>query len=662
MCGIAGIIKSEFRTHLQTRIELMTHSLIHRGPDSSGFWIDDSTGVAFGHRRLSILDLSSAGSQPMISSCGRFILTFNGEIYNHKEIRLELGSLVPYWKGHSDTETLLAAFSIWGIEATLPKIVGMFAFGLWDCKEQILYLCRDRFGEKPLYYGWTNGAFLFASELKAIKSYPEFANPICRIALAEYLRFMYVPAPLSIYKNIYKLEPGCLLILSLPISKEQFIQTPRPEIHINGLTLKRWWVLSENIDKSKSKLVLDEKEVLNELAFRLKNSVRQQSLTDVPFGAFLSGGIDSSTIVALMQNQTAKKIKSFTIGFDELGFDEAPYAQAVARHLGTEHHEIRVSSSNALEVIPSLSYIYDEPFADSSQIPTYIISKAAKGLVTVALSGDGGDEVFGGYNRYFWSSRIWNKLSWLPLSVRRKLGQFIHTIPIDYWDYISKYVGVSNLGDKSWKLAKRLENITNLDELYWSLVTEIANPENFLILSESDKVDSFQHFKFKSFHIPNDISAVEKMMYYDTMTYLPDDILCKVDRASMASGLETRCPFLDHRVVEFAWQIPINMKIKGVDGKQILKKVLYKYVPRELIDRPKAGFAIPIGKWLCGPLKDWAESLIDENLLKNQGYFQPAVVRQLWVEHQKNQRDHTTKLWAILMFQSWVEVNENNQI
>jgi asparagine synthase (glutamine-hydrolysing) len=658
MCGIAGIVKGDSKASLTPSIELMTHSLVHRGPDSSGFWVDDSSGVALGHRRLSILDLSSAGSQPMVSHCGRYILTFNGEIYNHLDLRLAMGKLAPNWKGHSDTETLLSAFSIWGINETLNKIVGMFAFGLWDSKENKIYLGRDRFGEKPLYYGWSNGTFLFASELKAIKRFPEFNNPICKIALSEYLRFMYVPAPLSIHKNVFKLEPGCILIYHAPSFVEITDCTLIADFHSDGLQLKRWWNTSEKIDSSKINLVNNEKEAIKILERKLEEAILSQSLTDVPLGAFLSGGIDSSTVVALMQKNSSVKIKTFTIGFDESNFDEAPFARAVSRHLGTEHYELNVTSTSTLDIIQSIPKIYDEPFADSSQIPTFILCKATKERVTVALSGDGGDELFGGYNRYFWSTRIWNKFSWLPPPLKNKLGNLIQLVPLKDWDRLSKYIGISRLGDKAWKLAYRLEHVSDLDSLYWSLTTEINNPDHFLILSASDKRNITKYSLTKTQPVPQNISAIEKMMYYDTMTYLPDDILCKLDRAAMSSSLETRCPFLDHRVFEFAWQIPLKFKINRDHGKQILRSLLYQYVPQKLIDRPKAGFAIPVGKWLCGPLKNWAETLLEESNLEKQGFFHPAAVRQLWNEHQSNQRDHTTKIWAILMFQIWLLSNE----
>ena len=662
MCGITGIIKYDSKANLKISIELMTHSLSHRGPDYGGIWMDYYLGVAIGHRRLSILDLSSAGSQPMVSYCGRYILTFNGEIYNHLDLRLLLGNLAPIWKGQSDTETLLTAFSIWGIEKTLNRVVGMFAFGLWDSKEQKIYLARDRFGEKPLYYGWSNGAFLFSSELKAIKAYPEFNNPICKIALSEYLHFMYIPAPLSIYKNIFKLEPGCILVLSSQSYNEIPAHAPKADFDLAGLILKRWWIVSEKIDKSKRTLVNNEKEAIKILERKLVTAIQSQSLTDVPIGAFLSGGIDSSIIVALMQKNASTKIKTFTIGFEESGFNEAPFAKAVSKHLGTEHYELNVSSSSTLDIINSLPSIYDEPFADSSQIPTYILCKAAKEMVTVALSGDGGDELFGGYNRYFWSTRIWNKVSWIPFKFKHKLGKLIQSVSIDEWNQLSKHFGISRLGDKAWKLAYRLEHVSDLDSLYWSLTTEFTNIDKFLILSDSDKMAINQYLFDKNLLIPQNISAIEKMMYFDTMTYLPDDILCKIDRAAMSSSLETRCPFLDHRVFEYAWQIPINFKINGQNGKQILRSLLYQYVPQKLIDRPKTGFAIPIGKWLCGPLKNWAESLLEESSLEKQGFFQPSAVRQLWNEHQSDQRDHANKIWAILMFQSWLELHENKNV
>ena len=628
----------------------MADRLVHRGPDDAGVWADAGAGVALGHRRLAIIDLSPAGHQPMLSDCGRYVIAFNGEIYNHLALRGELAGQA--WRGHSDTETLLAGIAAWGLEATLQRSVGMFAIALWDRQAQTLSLARDRFGEKPLYYGWVGQgvqrAFAFASELKALRAYPRFANPVCRQALGDYLRFMYVPAPLSIYEGIYKLPPGSLLtVTGLP-------QPSLPPAHDEGVEIRRYWSLGEAVAAGRQTLITDEATALAELEAQLSEAVRLQSLADVPLGAFLSGGVDSSTIVALMQQnarqQGAAPVQTFTVGSDVADYDESAYARAVARHLGTNHTELFVSSAEALAVIPQLPAMYDEPFADSSQIPTWLVSHAARQCLTVALSGDAGDELFGGYNRYFWGPRIWNRLAWLPFPLRRTLGRAIRTVPAAGWDGLSGLAGVSRLGDKAWKLAARLDTVRDMDDLYWSLVTEWPDPALLVkdLAAGLPRLGSDEA-------MPPGLDAVERMMFRDAMTYLPDDILCKVDRAAMASSLETRVPFLDHRVAELAWRLPQAMKVRGKTGKWALRQVLYKYVPRELIERPKAGFGIPVGQWLRGPLREWAEELLAEPRLQAEGYLHSAPIRQAWAEHLAGWRDNTTKLWAVLMFQAWLQ-------
>lgn len=605
----------------------MADTLVHRGPDDAGVWIDAACGVALAHRRLSIVDLSPAGHQPMQSVSGRFVMVFNGEVYNHQELRRGLSGFS--WRGHSDTETLLAGFATWGIEATLQRCVGMFAIALWDQQTRTLHLIRDRLGEKPLYYGWVGQgsarAFVFGSALKALKAYPSFDATVSRRALAQYLRFMMVPAPLSIYEGIYKLEPGCML--SLPLAAG------------SGATpaISRWWCLQNVVAEARRQPILDEDAALGALESCLQESVRIQSLADVPLGAFLSGGIDSSLIVSLMQQQSTRAVKTFTVGFEEAGFDESPHARAVARHLGTDHTEFFVTAAEAQAVIPRLPQIYDEPFADSSQIPTFLVSQAARHRVTVALSGDAGDELFGGYNRYFWAPLIWTRLAWLPFAVRRRLGGALQAIQPAAWDSVSRLVNVARLGDKTHKLAASLGSVRSLDDLYWSL------------LSEWPEMGSIPNIA-----LPPGLEPVERMMFRDTMLYLPDDILCKVDRAAMAVSLETRVPFLDHRIVELAWQLPLHMKIRGGQGKWALRQVLYKYVPRELIERPKAGFGIPVGQWLRGPLRDWAEALLDARRLQADGYLPVTQVRQTWHEHLSGRRDWTARLWCVLMFQAWL--------
>jgi asparagine synthase (glutamine-hydrolysing) len=660
MCGLTGFwtISSSrsFADNLARTVYGMAAALASRGPDDESIWVDQSAGIALGHKRLAVVDLSLAGRQPMCSHSSRYTIAFNGEIYNHISIRVELASLgvSVLWRSHSDTETLLAAIECWGIDDTLKRCVGMFAFALWDSESHTLILARDRLGEKPLYYGWSaNGdqsAFVFASELKAIRAYPGFNAPISRVALSQYLRFTYVPTPLSIYEGFFKLEPGCMLVIkgippncapSDPLAVGQQYGT---------LEVRRWWSLKERVADGLACLIQDETAAIDAVESALSRALEGQSLADVPLGAFLSGGVDSSIIVALMQSRSSNRVKTFTIGFDEASFDESPYALAVANHLGTDHNEIRVSSKLAQEVIPALPWMYDEPFADSSQIPTHLVCRAAKHNVTVALSGDGGDELFGGYNRYFWASRVWNRLSWLPFPLRQLLGHAIEGVQVEVWDRASGITGISRLGDKAHKLGARLSSVKGIDDLYWSLVSE-WDPAS-LVRGVSQVSPTPWELNNA---LPAGLNSVERMMFRDTVTYLPDDILCKVDRAAMACSLETRVPFLDHRVVELAWSLPLNMKIRSNTGKWILRQVLYKYVPKELIERPKAGFAIPIGRWLKGPLRDWAESLLGEARLRQEGYFHPEPIRKAWEEHLTGRRDHTPKIWTILMFQAWQE-------
>ena len=670
MCGFAGFLTADASalSSVEAIATQMAKAIEHRGPDDSGAWAQAQAGIALGFRRLSIIDLSPAGHQPMASSNGCFVIAFNGEIYNHQELRAELqaAGAAPAWHGHSDTETLLAGFEYWGVEPTLKRTVGMFAIALWNVQTRTLHLARDRFGEKPLYYGWTGTgagrAFVFGSELKALRAFPGFGNAVCRQALAQYMRFMYVPAPRSIYQGIYKLEPGCLLTIQGAAPTSAPAQPLRPPAVNDMVTLSRWWSLADVVQAGVRNPIADEVEAVNALEQRLGDAVRLQSLADVPLGAFLSGGVDSSAIVALMQQQSTRPVKTFTVGFEEAGFDESPHAKAVAQHLGTDHAELFVTAAEAQAVIAQLPAMYDEPFADSSQIPTHLVCKAARQQVTVALSGDAGDELFGGYNRYFWGPRIWAKLAWLPTSVRHALGTAITAVPETGWDVLTRpesaflpgSKGIAQVGDKAHKLGDRLRGVRNMDDLYLSLVSEWQDPAQVvraegggLMQEPANLLDD-----------PAPAHGVEKsqlrMMYRDSMTYLPDDILCKVDRAAMAVSLETRVPFLDHRVAELAWQLPLDMKIRGGQGTWALRQVLDRHVPRELIDRPKAGFGIPVGQWLGGPLRPWAESLLDEKRLHAEGYFFPAPICQKWAEHLAGARDHTASLWAVLMFQAWL--------
>lgn len=667
MCGLAGFLSFSKQRGLAEIGSQMANAIAHRGPDDADAWEDEEVSFALAHRRLAIMDLSAAGHQPMHSAAGRWVMVFNGEIYNHMALRDELllVGAAPVWRGHSDTETLLAAFEYWGVEATLQRSVGMFAIALWDKSSLTLTLARDRLGEKPLYYGWvghgSQRAFAFGSELKAIKAYPGFDSSISRESLSQYLRFMYVPAPRSIYQDIYKLEPGCLLTVQSKPPVTGPAKPLRPGQVYGSVAIRRWWSLATTVQAGESNAISDEIEAIVQLEEHIGKAVSSQSLADVPLGAFLSGGVDSSTIVALMQRQSSRPVKTFTVGFDEAGFDESQHARAVAEHLGTEHHEMRVTAQMAQDVIPTLPWMYDEPFADSSQIPTHLVCRAARQHVTVALSGDAGDELFGGYNRYFWGPRIWNRLSVLPAPARKLLGSALAAVPVTGWNALGVTLlgrgdGVIRLGDKVHKLADRLSHVHDMQGLYRSLVSEWTDPAS-LVLGENG-VTLTEPPSLLDDPLPlHDMEQPLPMMFFDSMTYLPDDILCKVDRAAMACSLETRVPFLDHRVVELAWQLPLNMKVRGNTGKWALRQVLYKYVPKELIERPKAGFAIPIGKWLRGPLCEWAENLISEHRLQSEGYLRHAPIRQAWAEHLSGKRDNTSKLWSVLMFQAWLEKN-----
>jgi len=656
MCGITGIFGNLGKNEFDSSIYKMSSVLTHRGPDDSGIWVDADNGIAFGHQRLSILDLTSAGHQPMASPCGRFNVVFNGEIYNHLKLRamLEIGNNT-IWQGHSDTETLVTAFSQWGIEKTLSQLVGMFAIAVWDSKEKKLILIRDRFGEKPLYYGWNNNVFLFGSELKALRKYKEFNNQIDRGVLSLYMQYMCVPNPYSIFENVYKLEPGCILKIDITTLNQPPKEAPFAPFKSQGLSIVQWYALSDVAKNGQKNLIKDENEAVELLEKTLTESVQSQLITDVPLGAFLSGGIDSSLIVSLMQKVSARPVKTFTIGFEESAFNEAIYAKDVARHLGTDHHELYVTAHDAYEVIPKLPDLYDEPFADSSQIPTYLVSKLARRNVTVSLSGDAGDELFGGYNRYMWGSRIWNKVKWIPPGFRGVLGGAIQKVPVSSWDRVglslpNKYK-VSSMGDKAYRMAHRLKMVKSLDDMYHSLVTE-GYKEDSLVINDGLVLKT----KLDSHNIVSSIEESEqRMMLWDSLTYLPDDILTKVDRAAMGVSLETRVPFLDHRVVDLAWRLPLEIKIKNGEGKWLVRQVLYKYVPRELIERPKAGFAVPVGQWIRGPLREWASELLNEEKIQREGYFNSKLVKELWEQHLSGRHDWTPRLWAILMFQSWLE-------
>jgi asparagine synthase (glutamine-hydrolysing) len=623
----------------------MSCTLYRRGPDDSGAWADAESGIALGFRRLAIVDLTPEGHQPMTSADGRYVIIFNGEVYNFQELRAELEPRGHRFRGHSDTEVMLAAFREWGIEAALRRFNGMFAIALWDRQERLLTLARDRVGKKPLYYGWSKGTFLFGSELKALSANRSFVRDINRSAVALFLKFGYVPGPHSIYEGIRKLPAGTYLQMSL--ARKEEAAEPRPY----------WSALEIALAGERNQLQLSDDEAVERLDSLLRDSVRLRMIADVPLGAFLSGGIDSSTVVALMQAQSAKPVRTFSIGFTESEFNEANYAADVARHLGTDHTELYVSPQQALDVIPHLPAIYDEPFADSSQVPTFLVSQLARRDVTVSLSGDGGDELFGGYNRYFWTQRMWRGITAIPRPLRRGVGRTLLGMKRSHRSRL--LAGMQALMPRNWRVqnpdekivkAAELLTIHSWEEIYERLVSHWKEP--FDVVRGASPVATV-------FDKPADHAAfrgiVHQMMYLDLVSYLPDDILVKVDRASMAVSLEGRCPLLDHRVVEFAWRLPMEQKIRRGVGKWIVRKVLARYVPDSLIDRPKMGFGIPIGQWLRGPLRDWAEELLSERRLRDEGFFEPKPVRTMWSQHLAGTRDNQYYLWDVLMFQAWLE-------
>ncbi len=632
MCGITGFLESESLSadDLRVQVAAMSETLVHRGPDDSGAWVDPEPGIALGHRRLSILDLSQLGRQPMHSVDERFVLAFNGEVYNHANLRRDLEKLGHGFRSHCDTEVLLAAIQHWGIEATLPKLIGMFAFAVWDRRERTLTLARDAVGIKPLYYGWVKGRFLFGSELKALVAHPEFSAEMDRAALSSYLHHCYVPAPQTIYRGISKLPPGTMLTVSAG---------QRPE----SAEPVAWWTMAEAAGRGlQGPFAGSDDEAVGDLDRHLREAVSLRMLADVPVGAFLSGGIDSSVVAALMQAQSSQPIRTFSIGFEETGYDEAPHAKAVARHLGTDHTECYVTPAEARDVIPRLPQLFDEPFADSSQIPTFLVCQIARRDVTVCLSGDGGDELFCGYNRYAHLRRLWEKVAWCPGPIRRPAGMVAAL--------------AAGLLPPGLRGKGRLAMIGDL-------------------LAASDGVDVYRRFNSHWRDLGSVViggqdallgtprpwtaqaggSLAHQMTGIDAVTYLPDDILVKVDRASMGVSLEARVPLLDQRVVEFAWRVPMSMKVRDGQTKWLLRRVLDRYVPRELIDRPKMGFGVPIDSWLRGPLRDWAEALLDPARLRNEGYFHPEPIRRKWDEHLSGRADWHYLLWDVLMFQSWLE-------
>ena len=646
MCGITGFLDTRQNTgheELSATVRRMATSLQHRGPEDEGVWVDPSCGIAFGHRRLSIIDLSPAGHQPMHSACGRYVITFNGEIYNFQALRAELEALGATFRGHSDTEIMLAAIVNWGVEESLKKFNGMFAFALWDRQDKTLYLSRDRAGEKPLYYGWAGHTLLFASELKALHQHPDFRAEIDRGAVAVYLRHNYIPAPHSIYKGIYKLTPGTLL------ATRGFGSDASPKPY--------WSAKHAAEDGLAHPFTGTESEAVSELDSLLNDAVSMRMVADVPLGAFLSGGIDSSLVVAIMQANSARPVKTFTIGFDNAEFNEAESAKAVAKYLGTDHTELYVTPEEAMSVIPRLPSLYDEPFADSSQIPTFLVSKLARRNVTVSLSGDAGDELFGGYSTYLWGRSVHQRISWMPRALRLAAAKSLSPLAkIDWNALFEKNDAVVPGSLKKKDLSRSLEKLTsvlNADEretLYRVLLSYWMDPSS-VALHSKEKItaltDKSGWAKLSDF--------VHVMMYLDTVMYLPDDILVKVDRAAMGVSLESRVPLLDHRLIEFAWRLPLNMKIQGNTGKGPLRRLLYKYVPKAMVDRPKRGFAVPVHEWLRGPMRPWAEDLLNESRLREEGYFAEAPIRQKWHEHVTGRRNWQPQLWGVLMFQAWLE-------
>jgi asparagine synthase (glutamine-hydrolysing) len=638
MCGLTGFWDLKHTINAQSYAEIakaMASQIKERGPDSEGVWCDEKAGLAFGHRRLAIVDLSPTGHQPMLSHSQRSVISYNGEIFNTAELRNELLAQGRTFRGLSDTEVILEACEAWGIETAVLRFIGMFVFVIWDQQKKILSLVRDRMGIKPLYWGFHKDVLLFGSQLKSFKSYPTWQPEINLEAASAYLRFNYVPAPLSIFKGIQKLLPGSILTVDAT----------------GKCTTKVFWDMAQTALYGQSHKANKEEHVLiDELDTLLRDAIKRRMIADVPLGAFLSGGIDSSTVVALMQAQSQQPIQSFSIGFHEKEYNEASFAKAVARHLGTDHHELYINSHDIYNIIPTIPEWCDEPFADSSQIPTYFVSKLARSKVTVSLSGDGGDELFAGYTRYFIGPKVAKLQQLTPEWILKKAGQAIHLLSPQTWDLLAKPIPKNirprHVGDKAYKLA----NIFSQSDYYRCLVSSWIDPSILIPQVKEPDIGPWHHPQIAQF-----TDHIEQMQFMDTISYLPDDILTKVDRASMAHSLEARVPLLDHRVVEFAWRLPMKMKIRDGKGKWILRQVLNRYIPAHLLERPKMGFSLPIGDWLRGPLRNWGENLLEESRLKNEGLLSSDPIRTLWQEHLSGYRDWKTSLWSILMLQAWRE-------
>lgn len=656
MCGIAGFIEKQNKEIALAQLQKMSQSLHHRGPDSHGQYFDEISGLGFAHARLSILDLSPAGHQPMVSQQGRFVICYNGEIYNFAKLKKLLPQDFSY-KGHSDTEILVNCVEQLGIERTLREACGMFAIALFDREQKQLILARDRSGQKPLYYSFVQNRLAFASELKALKAYEGWQDEVELENLALFMCHNYIPAPFSIYQNTYKLLPGTYLVFDLDIQTGTIknLENFSPFANQTALCPQPYWQLQDHVLEERKQFQNPDVAV-DQLNKILEEVVQEIMISDVPLGAFLSGGVDSSLVVAVMQKLSSQKVKTFSIGFTDQEYNEAPHAKAVAQHLGTEHTQLYVTPQEAWQVVPQLAQIYDEPFADSSQIPTYLVAQLARREVTVSLSGDGGDELFGGYNRYFMATRVWDKVGQQPRWMKTLGVKSIKALPPQQWDqlfsvvkgFMPQALQVKQLGDKLYKATHVLKASTEM-EMYLGIISHWQDINEVVPKSQRS---------WSILNLLNDkiakLDAREQMMYLDFCSYLTDDILAKVDRASMAHSLEARIPLLDRRVIEFAWSLPLELKIRNGQGKWLLRQLLYKYVPKELIERPKMGFGVPIGEWIKGPLNDWAETLLSEDSLNRSGYLNTPNIRQRWQEHKSGQRNWHMSLWNVLMFQQWL--------
>ncbi len=637
MCGLAGFLDLKRATpaaELEGIARAMADSLFHRGPDEGGVWVDESSGAALGHRRLSIVDLTAAGRQPMPSRSGRYVLSYNGEIYNAEQLRAELGAGHD-WRGHSDTEVLAEAIASWGLEAAIAKCVGMFALAVFDRETRQLSLVRDRLGKKPLYWSQQGALFMFGSELRALRAHPAFRADLDRDGLVGFVRRGYYRGPGTVYLGVNQLEPGHILTVS---AAGEFTQAA-------------YWTLARQIEEARAApFTGTDAQAIDALERTLGDAVARRMVADVPVGAFLSGGYDSSAVVALMQKASARPVRTFSIGFNEADYNEAPYARAVAAHLKTDHTEFMVTPHETRDVIPRLADIYDEPFADSSQIPTFLVSKLARQQVTVALSGDGGDELFAGYNRYHLGETLRRRMALLPHGVRSGLARAITAARPEMLDRLAgilpRRIRPPYPGDKLHKFAGVLA--LDASGVYRQLTSQWPEPDG-VVIGGRERVWPQSDAALNAL-LPN---PIERMQYLDTVSYLPGDILTKVDRASMAVSLEVRAPLLDHRLAAFAWSLPLSLKIRNGDAKWVLRQVLYRHVPPALVDRPKSGFSIPVGGWLRAELRDWAEDLLDERKLREAGIFNPAPIRARWKQHLDGVRNGQYALWSILMFEAW---------